>query len=203
MDQQWQAYSDSRQGRYPPQSRDMNNGSTPQHHASPAYGYEAYQTPSVPSQTHSIATSPIGTPRARAYSGDPDVAMEDADPYNRLKYPSRPNHQHRASGPYNPQEESTAAKRYSPMKALSPPTHYPQTPQQISQGTYSAFNSQSTSARQSPTRSNAYSTPSQNYYPSPGNSLCPQVDCRSLTSMTAKLLPDSNLSIYPRFRLAS
>ena len=173
MDQHWQAYSDSRQGRLshatPQQpSREMNNGATPQHHTASAYGYEAYQTPSVPSQTHSMAASPIGTPRARAYSGDPDVAMEDADPYNRLKYPSRPSHQHRASGPYIPQEDSTAARRYSPMKALSPSTHYPQTPQQPSQGTYSAFNSQNTSARQSPTRPNAYSTPSQNYYPSPG-----------------------------------
>ena len=89
MDQQWQAFSENRQGRYSHAttqhpSRDLNNGSAQQHHA-PSYGYEAYQTPSVPSQNHSTAASPIGTPRARAYSGDGDVAMEDADPYNRLK----------------------------------------------------------------------------------------------------------------------
>lgn len=173
MDQQWQAYSDSRQGRYPHatpqhQSKDMDNGSSQQNHASPAYSYEAYQTPSIPSQSQSMAASPTGTPRARAYSGDGDVAMEDADPYNRLKYPSRPSHQHRTSAPYVPLEDSSAARRYSPMKALSPSMHYPQTPQQSHQGTYSAFNSQNTSARQSPTRSNAFSTPSQNYYPSPG-----------------------------------
>lgn len=173
MDQQWQTYSDSRQGRYShatpqQQLRDMNNGSTQQNHAPSTYSYEAYQTPSVPSQTQSMAASPTGTPHARAYSGDGDVAMEDADPYNRLKYPSRPSHQHRTSGPYVPLEDSSAARRYSPMKALSPAMHYPHTPQQSSQGTYSAFNSQNTSARQSPTRSNAYSTPTQTYYPSPG-----------------------------------
>ncbi|KAL8785400.1 MAG: hypothetical protein Q9195_008660 [Heterodermia aff. obscurata] len=148
----------------------MNNGSTQQNPGSAGHGYEAYQTPSVPSQPQSMAASPTGTPRARAYSGDGDVAMEDADPYNRLKYPSRPSHQHRTSGPYVPLEDSSAARRYSPMKALSPSMHYPQTPQQSNQGTYSAFNSQNTSARQSPTRPNPYSTPSQNYYSSPATS---------------------------------
>ena len=172
MDQQWQAYSDSR-GRYshatPQQlAREMNNGSSQPQPPSSGYGYEAYQTPSVPSHTQSMATSPIGSPRTRTHSGDGDVAMEDADPYNRLKYPSRPSHQHRTSAPYLPHEDSSAARRYSPMKALSPSNHFPQTPQQQSQGTFGAYKSQNSSARQSPNRSNAYPTPAQSYYPSPG-----------------------------------
>ena len=209
MDPQWQAYSDNRQGRYPHpisqhQPRDMNNGSAQQNPGSAAHGYEAYQTPSVPSQPQSMAASPTGTPRARAYSGDGDVAMEDADPYNRLKYPSRPSHQHRTSGPYVPLEDSSAARRYSPMKALSPSMQYPQTPQQSNQGTYSAFNSQNTSARQSPTRPNPYSTPSQNYYPSPGKlrSWCrftlPNADRHDF-----QRLQDNSLSTYLQYRLVS
>ena len=175
MDQQWQAFSDTR-GRHPHATsqqhlREMNNGSSQQPPPQSGYGYEAYQTPSVPSHPQSMAVSPIGTPRARNFTGDGDVVMEDADPYNRLKYPSRPNHQHRASAPYLPNEDSSAARRYSPMKALSPSNHFPQTPQQQSQSSLGAYNSQNTSARQSPTRSNAYSTPSQNYYPSPGKAL--------------------------------
>ena len=172
MDQQWQAYSDSR-GRYPQAAsqqhpRQMNNGSIHQLTPHSGYSHETYQTLSVPSHPQSMAASPIGTPRARTYNGDGDVAMEDADPYNRLKYPSRPNHQHRASAPYLPDEDSSAARRYSPMKALSPLNHYPQTPQQLNPGTFGAYNPANTSARQSPTRSNAYSTPTQSYYPSPG-----------------------------------
>lgn len=177
MDQQWQAYSDNR-GRYShvtpqQQSREMNNGSSQQQPPLPGYGYEAYQTPSIPSHPQSMATSPTGTPRTRTHSGDGDVVMEDADPYNRLKYPSRPSHQHRTSAPYLPHDESSAGRRYSPMKALSPSNHYPQTPQQQSQTNFGAYASQNTSARQSPTRSNAYSTPSQSYYPSPGKAHFP------------------------------
>lgn len=177
MDQQWQVYSENgaRVSHANPQQhhRDLNNGSSHQQPPHSGYGYEAYHTPSVPSHPQSMAASPIGTPRARNYSGDGDVVMEDADPYNRHKYPSRPSHQHRASAPYLPQEDSSAARRYSPMKALSPSNQFPQTPQQHNQGTFGAYNSQNASARHSPTRSNAYSTPSQSYYPSPGKSPIP------------------------------
>ena len=191
MDQQWQAYSDGRQARYshttPQQhAREMDNGSNQQQNNPSGYSYEAYHNSSVPSHPQSMATSPIGTPRTHAYAGDGDVAMEDADPYNRLKYPSRPSHQHRASGTYPLHEDSAAARRYSPMKTLSPSSHYPQTPQQQNQGTFGTYGSQSTSARQSPTRSNAFSTPSQNYYPSPGklNSLYTTINWKTLTIMT-------------------
>ena len=175
MDQQWKLYTDSannRQVRYShstpqQQPRESNPGSAQQHTATSGFSYEAYQNPSISSQSvsQSVAASPIGTPRARASSGDEDVAMDDADPYNRMKYPSRPNHQHRASGhQLLTQEDSAAARRYSPMKALSPSSHYATSPHLSSQPPYTP---QSASARQSPTRSNPYSSPTQNYYITP------------------------------------
>ena len=180
MDSQWQPYADmaGRQARYSSisnpqqqqqqqQQRDLNDGSTQSHQPSSAFGYEAYQTPSVPSHPQSMATSPIGTPRIRGYAGDGDVAMEDADPYNRMKYPSRPSHSHRSSAQYISQEDSSAARRYSPMKAVTPSSHYAASPQQSSQSSYGPYMSQSASARQSPTRSQPYSTPSQSYYSTP------------------------------------
>ncbi|KAI4211653.1 MAG: hypothetical protein LQ351_005556 [Letrouitia transgressa] len=146
------------------QLRDHNSGSSSTHQPPSAFGYEAYQTPSVPSHPQAMATSPIGTPRVRGYSGDGDIAMEDADPYNRMKYPSRPSHSHRSSAQYIPHDDSTAARRYSPLKTVTPSSHYAASPQQSAYGPYM---SQSTSARQSPTRPKHYSTPSQNYYPTP------------------------------------
>lgn len=174
MDQNWQSYTDvtaaSRQGRYPQTTGQQSANGSAQHQPQSGYGYEAYQTPSVPSQPQSMAVSPIGTPRTRAYSGDGDVAMEDADPYNRMKYPSRPTHSQRPSAQYLAQEDSSAARRYSPMKALSPSSPYAPSSQQSSQSPYGHYPSQNTSARQSPTRSNHYSTPSQSYYSTPSES---------------------------------
>lgn len=174
MDQNWQPYTDvaaaSRQGRYPQTTGQQPANGSAQHQPQSGYSYEAYQTPSVPSQPQSMAVSPIGTPRTRAYSGDGDVAMEDADPYNRMKYPSRPTHSQRPSSQYLGQEDSSAARRYSPMKALSPSSPYAPSSQQSSQSPYGHYPSQSTSARQSPTRSNHYSTPSQSYYSTPSES---------------------------------
>ena len=176
MDQQWQLYSDmagNRQARYPTtqqQQPQQSNGSAPQHQQQHSYGYEAYQNPSVPSQSQSMAVSPIGTPQTRSYaSGDGDVAMEDADPYNRMKYPARPSHHHRPSGQHLGQEDSSAARRYSPMKA-TPSSPYAPSSQQPSQSPYGHYPSQSTSARQSPTRSSHYSTPSQSNYATPSKS---------------------------------
>lgn len=164
MDQQWQSYSDiqgNRQTRY--------SHSTPQQQAQPPAGfsYESYQTPSVPSQSQSMGASPAATPQVREYTGDGDIAMEDADPYNRMKYPSRPSHSHRASAQYLSQEDSAAARRYSPMKNLSPSSPYANSPQQSAHNVYGPYGGQNTSARQSPTRSNAYSAQSQSYYASP------------------------------------
>lgn len=164
MDQSWQGYGD-RQPRYPnstPQ-QPLNGSAQPPS----GYGYDPYQTPSLPSQPQSMAVSPIGTPHTRGYnSGDGDIPMEDADPYGKMKYPSRPSHQHRVSGQYlgQSQEDSAAARRYSPMKA-TPSSPY--TPQQPNHPPYGQYPSQNTSARQSPTRSSHYSTPSQSSYNTP------------------------------------
>ncbi len=114
-------------------------------------------------------SSPAG-PQSRGadYAGDVDgdVPMEDADPYNKHKYTSRPNHQHRNSAQYVTQEESAAARRYSPMN-LSPSSPYGASPQQPSQNSASSYTPQSQSNRQSPTRSHPYITPSHSYYSPP------------------------------------
>ncbi|KAI4133984.1 MAG: hypothetical protein LQ347_001902 [Umbilicaria vellea] len=117
-----------------------------------------------------MGASPAATPQVREYTGDGDIAMEDADPYNRMKYPSRPSHSHRASAQYLSQEDSAAARRYSPMKNLSPSSPYANSPQQSAHNAYGPYSGQNTSARQSPTRSNAYSAQSQSFYVSPTSS---------------------------------
>ena len=174
MDQNWQPYTDvaavGRHGRFSQNTGQQPANGSAQHQPQSGYSYEAYHTSSVPSQPQSMAVSPIGTPRMRAYSGDGDVAMEDADPYNRMKYPSRPTHSQRPSTQYLGQEDSSAARRYSPMKALSPASPYAPSSQQSSQSPYSHYSPQTTlvtSARQSPTRSNHFSTPTQSYYSTP------------------------------------
>ena len=172
MDSNWHNYGDMaspRQARHTySMQQQQANGSNQQPQPQSGYGYEAYQTPSVPSQPQSMAASPIGTPHTRGYTaGDGDVTMEDADPYNKLKYPSRPTHHQRPSGQFLTQEESSAARRYSPMKAT--PTS-PYTQHQASQSPYGSYPSQNTSARQSPTRSNHYSTPSHSSYTTPSKS---------------------------------
>lgn len=178
MDHQWQQpYSEvtGRQGRYShstpqqqlQQPREMNNLSGLQHHPPSGVGYESYQTPTIPSHPQSMVASPAGTPR---YSADGDVAMEDADPYNRMKYPSRPTHSHRASAQYIPHDDSAAARRYSPMKTVTPSSHHAASPLQSAQASHSQYMLQNSSARQSPTRSHQYSTPSQSYYSTPSES---------------------------------
>lgn len=172
MDQQYTDMVGNRQARYPSTQQPQHpNGSAQQQSQSQSgYGYEAYQSPSIPSQPQSMAVSPIGTPHTRNYaSGDGDIAMEDADPYNRMKYPSRPSHQQRPSGQFLAHEDSSAARRYSPMKA-APSSPYAPSSQHSSQSPYGHYTSQSTSARQSPTRPNHYSTPSQSSYTTPSKS---------------------------------
>lgn len=189
MEQQWQGYSDmpsARQSRYSStvhttpqqQAREFNGATTQQQqqqqqqHQPPAgFSYEAYQGPPSASHTHSLTTSPAATPHAREYNGDGDIPMEDADPYNRLKYSSRPNHQHRMSGQYLAHEESSAGRRYSPMHTLSPSSPYAASPQQASHSTYGgSYTPQTFPTRQSPTRPNPYSSQSQSYYNSPSKS---------------------------------
>ncbi|KAI9852230.1 MAG: dual specificity protein kinase yak1, partial [Pleopsidium flavum] len=179
MEQQWPSYSDmspSRQTRYsqgahatPQQQAREFNGAAQQHQPPAGFSYEAYQAPLNTSHPHSMATSPSGTPHARKYNGDGDIPMEDADPYNRMKYTSRPNQQHRISGQYLSQEESSAARRYSPMHTLSPSSPYAASPQQAAYGSYTQ---QTYPSRQSPTRPNPYTSQSQSqsYHTSPSTS---------------------------------
>ena len=147
-------------------SHSRNYSGSGQHQPSAGFSYEAFHTPTVPSNPQTTATNLEEAPLKQEFSHDDgDVAMEDADPYNRMKYPSRPSHTQRPSQQYLSHEDSAAARRYSPMNTLSPTTPYVSSPQQPAHSNYSAYHSQNHSARQSPTRSNVYSTPSQQYYP--------------------------------------
>lgn len=143
MDQQWTAYSEApgatRQARYPP-----HNMTSPQH---------APRDASVPSQ-------PTSAPP------DGDVAMEDADPYKPKYNAARQPHQNRNSQQFLQQEESSAARRYSPMN-LSPTSPYAGSTQQGG-ANYTSFTPQAqTPNRQSPTRNNPYITTPTNYYSPP------------------------------------
>ena len=130
-------------------------------------GY-AYDSTGQNSQIPSLST-PHSSRKQELGIDDGDVTMEDADPYNRTKYPSRPSHSQRGSTQYLTQEESAAARRYSPMNTFSPTSPYPAGSPQQSNNSYNAYTPPSQSARQSPSRSNAFSTPSQQYYPSNGS----------------------------------
>lgn len=135
------------------------------------YTYETFQTPgtsSKPPSAHpsskpvSMASSPTATPRTRDYVTDADTTMEDADPYNRAKYPSRPTHHNRASSQFlNQAEESSAARRYSPMNVLSPPMSYPTSPGKP-QGSFGSPSAPG-QTRRSPARAADYSSPPQGY----------------------------------------
>ena len=145
-------------------SSHSRNPSGQQYRPSGGYNYDASQAAGTPASQQSATGSPaLGSRNQDLMSDDGDVAMEDADPYNRLKYPTRPHHSHRPSNQYL-SEESAAARRYSPMNTFSPTSPYTTSPQQ-SNHSYNAYTPQSLSARQSPTRSNPYSSPSQPYYP--------------------------------------
>ena len=175
MDQPWSPYVDSsvsnRQPRYAPHAL-----ATPQHsqrdpNAPATAKQETFTSPTMPSRTASMALASPAGPQGRVSEyngdGDGDVPMEDADPYNKPKYASRANHQHRHSQQFVQQEESAAARRYSPMN-LSPTSPYGASPQQQSQNTYTSFTPQTQGNRQSPTRSNPYISPPQSYYSPPG-----------------------------------
>ena len=169
---------------HPPQQLNTKYGQPPAQAQPPVgYTYENYQTPgtsSKPPSAHSahpgskpasMASSPTATPRSREYVTDTDTTMEDADPYNRAKYPSRPTHHSRASSQFLSQaEESSAARRYSPMNVLSPPMSYPTSPGKPP-GTYDSSPSASAQARRSPARAVNYTSPPQSYQSPPGERL--------------------------------
>jgi hypothetical protein len=181
MDQTWGPYADTaaasnRQARYAPHSLTSPQQPTRDPNGSATLKADPYST-SISSRAASMAISSPGGADSRnmQYNGDRDgdVPMEDADQY-KPKFPSRPTHQSRNSAQFvQQQEESAAARRYSPMN-LSPSSPYTQTPQQPIPGNFGAFTPQQqppqqppqpSSNRQSPTRStNPYISPPQSYH---------------------------------------
>lgn len=159
-----------------PQQLGSKYGQPPQSQPPVGFQYETFQTPSTNSKPSSagpnskpvsMASSPTATPRNRDYVTDADATMEDADPYNRAKYPSRPNHHNRASSQFLSQaEESSAARRYSPMNVLSPPMSYPTSPGK-SQQNYGFPPTAPGQTRRSPARSADYASPPQGYQSPP------------------------------------
>ncbi|KAJ5731191.1 uncharacterized protein N7483_005699 [Penicillium malachiteum] len=185
MDSGWQPYQDPLMGRPAqmntglaahPQQVASKYGQPPQSQPPVGYTYETFQTPGTASKAPStgpnskpvsMASSPSATPRSRDYVTDADTTMEDADPYNRAKYSSRSNHHSRASSQFlNQAEESSAARRYSPMNVLSPSgMSYPTSPGK--QGSY--FSPGQSQSRRSPGRTGDYSSPPQGYHSPPSN----------------------------------
>lgn len=162
MDGGWQTDASSRPSRYPQQTQ--SNGSSHQPHLSADYGFESYQANPAASHGSSMATSPVGTPHRRTVSGDVDIKMEDADPYNSMKYPPRPSHHQRPSGQFLSQQDS--ARKFSPSKGHLSQSYTPMS-SQAAQSPYGHFPSHSSSARQSPTRSAPYTNVNQSYYTTP------------------------------------
>ncbi|KAJ5788373.1 hypothetical protein N7457_003363 [Penicillium paradoxum] len=185
MDPGWQPYQDPLMG-HPsqfntglashPQQLGSKYGQPPQSQPPVGYTYETFQTPGTTSnppsagtnsKTVSMASSPTATPRTRDYVTDADTTMEDADPYNRAKYPSRPNHNRASSQFLNQAEESSAARRYSPGNVLSPPMSYPTSPGK-SQGSYGFPSAPQSASRRSPAKPE-YASPPQAYQSPPSN----------------------------------
>jgi len=154
-------------------------------------------------------------------NGETDVQMEDADPYNRSKYPSRPSHHHRLSAQY--MQESSAAQRYSPLNISSTGSHVSSpNSQQTSSFNY---NIQTPTSRQSPTRTytgDRYGEPptpsrfNSQYLPSlqrsdmsPESYFGTSAPTRSMSSRDARSpgsynqVPQPSLGPVPRFRKVS
>lgn len=170
--QQWSPYTEtpaSNRQRYAPHTM-----ATPQHQqrdaSVPQIKQDPYASPQASSRTGSMALqSPGAHTRGSEYNdGDGDVRMEDAaDPYKPKHSTSRSGApQQRQSQHFLQQEESAAARRYSPMN-LSPTSPYPGNTQQGGQA-YTGFSPpQNQSNRQSPTRNNPYMSPPNSYYSPP------------------------------------
>ncbi len=147
----------------PPQAG--RDGQQP-HHNSSSYEYESYQSNAVASNGLSMASTPSAASHSNEYNGETDVPMEDADPYNRSKYPSRPIHQRGSSAGFLTRQGSTAAQRYSPMDMLSPSGAYASSPKSQSQSSFS-YQNQTPGSRQSPTRQSYLPNALQHYQDSP------------------------------------
>jgi dual specificity protein kinase YAK1 len=151
----WNPYQDkaqqaSRQSRH-----------TPQTPLSPGQQHNPYVQASASQRDSPLTMHPTRGDR------DGDIAMEDADPY-KPKHASllptisaRGSHQRMSS---NVNEESSAARRYSPMNLT--PASPPGAQQQPTSGNFVSYTSQGSSARASPTRQ-SFVPSSPAYYNSP------------------------------------
>lgn len=135
---QFQQASDLEAASRVPQQANLGDG----------FSYEPYQRATANSAAVAMNSNAGLQPQDYAQNGGNDVQMEDADPYNRAKYPSRPTHHHRLSSHFI---ESSAAQRYSPMNATPSTTQYISSPKS-QQGSFPYNTQQTPSSRQSPTR---------------------------------------------------
>ena len=141
--------------------------SSGQHLNTAGFGYVQYQAMSSAANNMSVSTTPASTPHSHNYNSEGDVPMEDADPYNRTKYPSRPAHQHRSSSQYITHEGSAAAQRYSPMNMLNATGQFAPSPKSQPQAPVGyTYQSQTPRSRQSPTRQTQFGSAPQ-YQESP------------------------------------
>ena len=184
----------------PPQQLGRDTGGqAQQHHIPLGYDYEPYQSASAASNGLSMASTPSAASHSNDYNGETDVPMEDADPYNRSKYPSRPAHQRGSSTQYLARQGSSAAQRYSPMDLLSP-SGYASSPKSQSQN--SSFQNQSSASRQSPTRQNYYPNSSQHYQDSPSKSIQFVIPSLIGSTVSFRYMTDAglaNFSEIPKF----
>ena len=169
MDHQWQQHGEpsmiNHSAQYsttlpshPQQTARENGNQQYGQQAARGYSYDNYQIMPSNSAAASMTSTPSANSQNREYSGETDVTMEDADPYNRTKYPARPAHQHRHSQQYLSHEPSSAAaQRYSPMNMLSPSGPYDDSPTVAAPGQSAyAYQTQTPSSRESPTRAGTY-----------------------------------------------
>jgi dual specificity protein kinase YAK1 len=173
MDQQhWAQYQDnpaatSRQSRYAPQTL-PSQLSIHREPNSATLSPQTSQYGATPLSGRSTVSQPQPHLRDEMHYGDRDgdVNMEDADPYKPKHTSLHISHASHQRIPSNvQQEESTAARRYSPMN-LSPSSPFTVVSQAPSQSPYTSYTPSVTSSRTSPTRS-SYAAPPNNYYASP------------------------------------
>lgn len=170
MDQQWspnmEAPGSNRQQRYAPQTVPSHQYAPREPNSAPSRHSESYaQTPLVNRTPAMPMTSP-GIPQGIKHEygdgdGDGDIKMEDADPYKQQQRQTAGRGHARMPSAQLAQEESAAAKRYSPMNLTPASPYAATTPQQQSYTSYTPQN------RTSPVRSNSYMSQAQGYYASP------------------------------------
>lgn len=164
MDQQWAPNMEApgstrQQQRYAPQTVPSHQYAPRDPNAAPSRHSETYaQTPLVNRTPATPMTSPGIHIKHEYGDGDGDIKMEDVDPYKQQQRQTAARGHARLPSAQLAQEESAAAKRYSPMNLTPASPYAATTPQQQS------YTPQS---RTSPVRSNSYMSSTQGYYASP------------------------------------